>query len=159
MMQLFSTFEHSIKLELAISALELRGIDKENILAVPLTEPKVDGQLFDTIHRSDGITFIGTGAAIGTAFSVIGSSVGFRLAWGPVYWGLIAAASGFLLGFLIDLFILKVLKKGRRALKTRLPQVILIVACDERQADAVETVLWHCLALGTARICPQKEEK
>lgn len=50
-------------------------------MAVPLTEQKVEARFFDTIHNSDGVTLIGTGATIGTAFSVIGSSVGFRLAW------------------------------------------------------------------------------
>lgn len=158
MIQLFSTFEHSIRLEMAISALEQQGIPKESILAVPLTEQKVEARFFDSIHNSDGVTFIGTGAAIGTAFSVIGSSVGFRLAWGPVYWGLIGAGGGFLLGFLIDLFILKVLRRGQRRLQGRQPQVVLIVECDPMHADAVETILWHCLALGIGRIQPQKEE-
>lgn len=152
MIQIISTFEHTIKLELALSTLEQEKIQKKHIFAVPLTNQKVEGRLFDTIHNSDGITFVGTGVAIGTAFSVIGSSVGFALAWGPVYWGLIGAASGFLLGFLIDLFIIKVLHKRKRLLRGINPQVILIVQCDIQQADAVESILWHCQALGIARI-------
>lgn len=152
MIQIFSTFEHSIKLELAISALQQEGFDKGNIFVVPLTNRKVERKLFDTMHNSDGVSLISTGAAIGTAFSVVGASVGFSLKWGPIYWGLIGVASGFLLGFLIDLFILKVIKKRQRLLRGKNPQVILIVECSNNQADAVENILWHFLAFGVARI-------
>lgn len=152
MIQIFSTLEHSIKLELAISALEQEGIQKDNIFTVPLTNRKVERKLFDNMHNSDGVSLISTGAALGTALSVIGASVGFSLKWGPIYWGLIGATVGFLLGFLIDLFINKVIKKHQRLLKGKNPQVILVVECDDEQADAVENILWHCLALGIARV-------
>ena len=152
MMQIMSTFEHSIKLELAMSALMLEGIQKENIFAVPLTNQKIERRLFDTMHNSDGVSLISTGAAIGTALSVVGSSVGFSLQWGPIYWGLIGAAIGFVIGFLIDLYINKVFKSQKRLLNGKNPQVILIVDCEDGQADAVENILWHYLALGTARI-------
>jgi hypothetical protein len=152
MIQIFSTFEHSVKLELALSALEKEEINKESLFVVPLTNRKVERRLFDTIHNSDGVSLISTGAAIGTAFSVVGASVGFSLNWGPIYWGLIGAGSGFLLGVLIDLFINKVIKKRQRLLRGKNPQVILIVECDDNQADDVEDILWHCLALGIARI-------
>ncbi|WP_431308734.1 hypothetical protein [Alicyclobacillus fastidiosus] len=151
-MQIFSTLEHSVKLELAISALEQEGISKESIFAVPLTNRKVERKLFDTMHNSDGVSLVSTGSALGTAFSVIGASVGFSLNLGPIYWGLIGVASGFLLGFLIDLFILKVIKKRQRLLRGKNPQVILVVECTEKQADAVEDILWHFLALGVARV-------
>ncbi len=74
------------------------------------------------------------------------------LKWGPIYWGLISAGSGFLIGFFIDLFINKVLKKHKRLLKGKNPQVILIVECREDQADNVENILWKYLALGLARV-------
>ncbi|UNO48699.1 hypothetical protein ACOALA_03255 [Alicyclobacillus acidoterrestris] len=127
MMQIMSTFEHSVKLELAISALELAGIQKQHIFAVPLTNRKVDRRLLDNLHNSDGVTLFSTGAALATAFAVVGASIGFSLKWGPIYWGLISAGSGFLIGFFIDLFINKVLKKHKRLLKGKNPQVILIV--------------------------------
>lgn len=152
MIQVMSTFEHSVKLELAISALELEGIQKQNIFAVPLNNRKVERRLLDNLHNSDGISLFSTGAAIATAFSVIGASVGFSLKWGPIYWGLIGAASGFILGFLIDLFINKVVKKRNRVLRGKNPQVILIIECDDKQADSVEDILWHHLALGVARV-------
>jgi len=156
MIQIFSTFEHSIKLELAISSLEQVGVQKKNIFAVPLTNRKLERRLFDTIHNSDGGSFISTGAALGTAFSVVGTSFGFSLQWGPIYWGLIGAAGGFLLGLVIDLFINKVIKKRQHLLRGKIVQVILIVECDNTQADDVESILWHCLAFGIARIYPHE---
>lgn len=152
MIQIFATFEHSIKLEMALSTLELEGISKTNILAVPLTSQKRAPRLFDSIHYSDGVSLISTGAALATAFSVVGTSIGFALAWGPVYWGLIGATCGFILGFLIDLLAVKILFKRRRRLRGKNPQVILIVACEAAKADQVEHILWHCLTLGTARL-------
>jgi hypothetical protein len=152
MIQIFSTFEHSTFLELAISSLERLGIKKDSIYAVPLTNRKVERKLFDSIHSSDGISFISTGAAIGTAFSVIGASVGFSLKWGPIYWGLIGASGGFLLGFLIDLFIYKVIKKKQRLIRGKNSEVIIIVECEDNHADDVENILWHHHALGTARV-------
>ncbi len=74
-----STFEHSLKLELAISALELAGIQKQHIFAVPLTNRKVDRRLLDNLHNSDGVTLFSTGAALATAFAVVGASIGFSL--------------------------------------------------------------------------------
>ena len=47
-------------------------------------------------------------------FSVIGASIGFKLSWGPIYWGLISACIGFVLGFIIRLFIECVIKKRKK---------------------------------------------
>lgn len=152
MIQIFSTFEHSASLELAISSLEKNGIPQENIFAVPLTNRKIERRLFDSIHNEDGISLIGTGAAIGTAFAVIGASVGFTLEWGPIIWGLIGAVGGFLSGFMIDVLYYKLIKKRQRVLHGKKTEVILIVECDEAKGDTVEDILWHHFALGTARI-------
>ncbi|WP_285842707.1 hypothetical protein [Metabacillus litoralis] len=37
---------------------------------------------------------IDIGKALGTAFSVIAASIGFKLSWGPIYWELIGAFIG-----------------------------------------------------------------
>ncbi|MDQ0116473.1 hypothetical protein [Paenibacillus harenae] len=152
MVQIFSTFEHSTNLELAITVLEKNGIQKGNIFAVPLTNRKTERRLFDSIHNADGISLISTGAALGTAFAVIGASVGFKLAWGPIYWGLIGVAGGFALGVCIDVFYYKVIKKQQRLLRGKNSEVILVIECEESQADIVEDVLWHHFAIGTARV-------
>ncbi|MFA9559033.1 hypothetical protein ACERII_17120 [Evansella sp. AB-rgal1] len=151
-MQLFSTFEHSSYLELAISSLEKVGVKSEHILAVPLANRVEERRLFDTLHRADGISLFDKGAAIGTAFSVVGASVGFVLEWGPIYWGLIGAAGGFILGFLIDYIIFKVVHKRKRVIKGKKSEVVLVVDCPTELVEKVEEVLWEHLALGVAKV-------
>lgn len=151
MIQIFSTFEHTTELELAISSLEKQGVKKESIYAVPLNNRRTEPKLFDTMHQSDGVSLISKGAAIGTALSVVGASIGFKLKWGPIYWGLIGAAGGFLIGFLIDLYIQKVVHKKKRLQKGRSSEVILIIECEDSEANDVENTLWHFSALGIAR--------
>ncbi|WP_346200928.1 hypothetical protein NSQ96_01075 [Caldifermentibacillus hisashii] len=151
-MQLFSTFECNQYVEMAISTLEKHGILKENIFAVPLDNRTEDRKFFDTIHRSDGISFIDIGIAMATAFSVIGASIGFKLTWGPIYWGLISAFIGFILGFAIRLFTELILKKRKRVQKGRHSEIILIIDCEEAKAVLVENILWEHSALGVAKI-------
>jgi hypothetical protein len=151
-LQLFSTFEGNAFIEMAISTLEKKGIKKENIFAVPLDNRTDDRKIFDTIHRSDGTSMVDIGMALATAFSVIGASIGFKLAWGPIYWGLISAFIGFVVGFAIRLFTEKVMKKRRRVLKGTPSEIILIVECTESQAELVENILWNHFAFGVAKI-------
>ncbi|WP_188205962.1 inorganic phosphate transporter [Alkalibacillus aidingensis] len=151
-MQIFSTFEHSAYLELDITALEKAGVKKENILAVPLNNRVEERRLFDTLHRADGVSLFDKGAAIATALSVVGASVGFVLEWGPIYWGIIGAVVGFIIGFLIDFFIFKVVHKRKRILKGKKSEVVLVVNCSHELAEKVEADLWEHLALGVAKI-------
>ncbi|KHF38523.1 hypothetical protein [Halalkalibacter okhensis] len=151
-MQIFSTFEHSTYLELCITALEKMGIDKESILAVPLDNRIEERRFMDTLHRADGVSLFDKGAAIGTAFSVIGASVGFTLEWGPIYWGLIGATSGFILGFIIDYILFKVIHKRKRQMRGKKSEVILVVNCSKDQIEEVEKILWENLALGVATL-------
>jgi hypothetical protein len=151
-MQIFSSFEHSSYLELAITSLEKVGVKKESILAVPLINRVEERRLFDTLHQADGISLFDKGAAIGTAFSVIGASVGFILEWGPIFWGLIGAASGFILGFTIDYIIYKVVHKRNRVVKGKKTEVVLVVECQKELVEKVEEVLWEHLALGVAKL-------
>ncbi|MGD6801960.1 hypothetical protein ACQCVK_06360 [Rossellomorea vietnamensis] len=151
-MQLISTFENNAFLEIAISMLEKKGLKRENIFAVPLDNRTEERMVFDTIHRSDGTSLIDIGMVLGTAFSVVGASVGFNLAWGPIYWGLIGAFIGFMLGFSIRLVTELVIKKKRRALKGKQSEVVLIIDCEESQAELVENILWNHYALGVAKV-------
>jgi len=151
-MQIFSSFEDSVYLELAISLLEKKGIKREDIFAVPLDNRKEERKILDTLHRSDGISLIDMAMALATAFSVIGASVGFILYWGPIFWGLIGGFSGFVLGLAIKLFFIKVVKKGKNLLKGKCTEVIVIIDCDESKADLVEEILWEHLAMGIAKV-------
>ncbi|MBS4171751.1 hypothetical protein [Bacillus sp. FJAT-49736] len=151
-MQLYSTFETTGYLEMAISTLEKKGIQKESIFAVPLDNRAEDRKIFDNIHRSDGTSLIDIGMGLATAFSVIGASIGFKLAWGPIYWGLISAFVGFVLGFAIRLLMELVMKKKKRVLNGKHSEIVLIVDCDESQAELVENILWSHFALGVAKV-------
>ncbi|MDY0407113.1 hypothetical protein P5G51_018815 [Virgibacillus sp. 179-BFC.A HS] len=151
-MQIFSTFESTSYLEMAISTLEKEGIKKESIFAVPLDNRTEKRRVFDSLHRSDGISLIDIGAALATAFSVIGASVGFKLKWGPIYWGLIGAGTGLVLGIAIRLFIELVVKRKRRLLNRKHSEIILIIDCEESQAEFIENVLWDHFALGVAKV-------
>ncbi|WP_090829879.1 MULTISPECIES: hypothetical protein [unclassified Bacillus (in: firmicutes)] len=151
-MQLFSTFESNAFLEIAIATLEKKGIQKQSIFAVPLDNRTEDRKFLDTLHRSDGTSLIDIGIALATAFSVIGSSIGFQLDWGPIYWGLIGAGSGFVLGLAIRLFIEIVYKKKKRILKGKHSEIVLIVDCEVSQAELVENILWNHFALGVAKV-------
>ena len=102
-MHVIASFEHSIYLELAITALEEAGIPKEHIYAVSLQGRPNKPKMFDTIHRSDGVSLFDAGTALATALTVIGSSYGFILKGGAILWGLIGAAVGFTIGVLIDI--------------------------------------------------------
>jgi len=154
--QVFSTFENSIQLELAISTLEKNGIHSEQIFAVPLDNRKEARKVFDSLHYSDGTTFFDIGMALATAFSVIGASIGFELAWGPIYCGLIGVAIGFFVGFAIRLYTELVLKKRKRALRGKHSEVIVIIDCDEKQVNLIENILWNHFAIGVATVLDKK---
>ncbi|MEK4868854.1 MULTISPECIES: hypothetical protein [unclassified Niallia] len=155
-MQIFSTFEHSVFIEMAISTLEKKGVKRENIFVIPLDNQTEERKVFDNLHRSDGTSFVDIGVALATAFSVIGASIGFELAWGPIYWGLIGAAIGFLIGFGIRIFTEIILKKRRRLLKGFHSEIIVIVDCEESEAEMIENILFSHYALGVAKIKVQK---
>ena len=149
-MQIFATFEHSTFIEIAISQLEANGV--QDIFAIPLDNRVEERKLFDTIHRSDGVSLTQTGLFLAVAFSTIGASRGFVLDWGPIYWGLIGAIFGFLLGFLFDLIVQKKRIKKEKDLKGKASEVILIINCEQSQKEQIEKLLWDNLALGVAKI-------
>ena len=141
---------------MAISTLEKKGVKRENIFVIPLDNQTEERKVFDNLHRSDGTSFVDIGVALATAFSVIGASIGFELAWGPIYWGLIGAAIGFLIGFGIRIFTEIILKKRRRLLKGFHSEIIVIVDCEESEAEMIENILFSHYALGVAKIKVQK---
>jgi hypothetical protein len=151
-MQLYATFDNNIYLEMAISTLEERDIKREHIFAVPLDNRKVPRKLFDSIHQSDGISLIDIGAALGTAFSVIGVSIGFKLAWGPIWLGIIGAFVGAIIGVGIRFIMNVLLQKRKSILKGKQAEIILIVDCPESKGELVENILWEHFAFGVAKI-------
>lgn len=148
-MMVIATFENSIFIELAISALEQKGIPKERIFAAPLDKRKEPRQIFDTIHQTDGISFFDAGAILGTCLMLLGAIYGQVLDWGPIIWGIIGAVGGILLGIGIKLFIFRKKQFNRKKI---ISEVVLMIRCDDHQWDVVEKILWENTALGMTKV-------
>lgn len=158
-MYVIATFEQSIFLELAITALEQKGIPKQHILAVPLDKRKEPRMIMDTIHRADGHSMLDLAAVLGTVFMLLGAIYGFVLAWGPILWGIIGACFGLILGFLIKYAIArKKMGKFGGDPKKITSEAVLIIACDEGKWETVEALLWDNTALGVSRYQPRQAE-
>lgn len=148
-MFVIATFENSLFIELAISALEQKGIAKEKILAAPLDKRSEPRQLFDTIHRADGLSMFDGAAILGTCLMLLGAIYGYVFKWGPIIWGIIGAVSGMLLGFLIKLLFVKHNKGGTKNISS---EIVLMIRCEEHQWETIEKILWDNTALGITRI-------
>jgi hypothetical protein len=148
-MLVIATFENSLFIEMAISALEQKGIPKEKIFAAPLDKRKEARQLFDTIHRADGISLFDAGAILGTCFMLLGAIYGYVLDWGPIIWGIIGALSGLAIGILIKLWLVKKNNIGTKKISS---EIVLMIRCEEYQWDSIEQMLWDNLALGITHV-------
>ncbi len=149
-MYVFSVFEHTEYLELAITGLQMKGVKKEHILAVPMDKKAEQRKLFDTLHSSDGLSLLDVPMLLGTLSSVFGAIYGFILTWGPLIWGLIGFAAGFILGLIIKLISQR--KYLNRSNGKREPETILVIECLEEQADMVKDILWDHFALGVSKL-------
>lgn len=150
-MYIIASFEQSIFLELAITALEQMGLGKDQILAVPLDRRKEPRRLFDTIHRADGSSLFDVAAVLGTCGMLLGAIYGMVLAWGPILWGIIGLVLGLLVGFVIKyLFVRREVKlemtKGAQT------EVFLMIRCNLDERTKVEDILWDHTALGVAKL-------
>ncbi|MCR2804653.1 hypothetical protein [Paenibacillus soyae] len=124
--QVIATFEHSPFVEMVIHDIEKLGIPHQNIVALPLENLESETHILDSIHRVDGRSVL-DGAMMGaTIFAVLGAVYGFVLHWGPIIWGLIGLAGGFILGLLIELAVSKKKVKGSAGPKS---EVVVEVTC------------------------------
>ena len=148
-MHVIATFEHSNFLELAITDLEQKGIDKKRICAIPLHKMIKERALFDTLHQADGQSMFDLPAIIATIFMTLGVAWGFMWKWGPIIWGLLFFVGGLGLGLIIKYLLYKnSLKKNFSANNT---EVVLIIDCKSDEVEMVETVLFNHLAIGIGR--------
>ncbi|PRX30399.1 hypothetical protein BX659_10740 [Orenia metallireducens] len=149
-MHIICTFEYSNYLELAISTMEMQGIKKEDILAIPMDKRNSSRRFFDSIHHSDGLSLLDLSSILGTIFMLLGSIYGFILKWGPIVWGLIGLLVGGFLGLLIRLLISK--NKSYRQRNKKSTEVVLIIKCEEKKLELVKDILWENYALGVAKL-------
>lgn len=152
-MYVIATFEQSVVLELAITALEQHGIARKNILAVPLDKRESPQRLFDSIHGSDGFSMLELAAALGTIFMLLGAIYGYVLPWGPILCGLTGAIGGISLGLLFKYAtVRRKLRNNGGYIRPVTSEVVLMIACDENKREAIEQALWQHTALGVSRI-------
>lgn len=147
---IISTFEHTKYLELAITAIEMKGIKKSSILAVPLDKRREDITLFDTIHGSDGLSMLDVPIILATFLGIFGSIYGYILTWGPLLWGLIGIIAGIALGLVIKLLTTR--RFNNRQKGSANTEVVLIVECTDKQLDMVKETLWAHHAFGVSRL-------
>lgn len=149
-MYIISTFEHSNYLELAITAIQMKGIAKENILCVPMDKRSEDKKLFDTLHSADGLSLLDLPIILATVLCLLGGIYGFILKWGPVLWGLIGFFIGFGIGFIIKIITIKKYNNRQKTLKAT--EVVIIIDCNDNQLDMVKDTLWEHNALGVSKL-------
>ncbi|NSL50956.1 hypothetical protein HR057_04150 [Bacillus sp. P2(2020)] len=150
-MYVIASFEHSIDLELALTALEQEEIRKNQILAIPLNKRTEKRKLFDTIHRSDGLSLFDVGAILGACCMLLGAIYGMVLKWGPILWGLIGLIGGLTLGILLKVLFVKKQNKKQANDEIR-TEVFVLIQCREDQSKIVENILWSHEALGVAKL-------
>lgn len=122
-----ATFDHSPFVEMAIHDIEKLGVPPRNIVALPVENLDSRAHIIDSIHKVDGRSMLDGAMMSATIFAVLGVIYGFVLRWGPVIWGLLGLAGGFVLGLLVELAVNKKKLKGTAGRKT---EVIVEVTCD-----------------------------
>lgn len=155
-MYIIGTFQFGVYLEKAVTALEMMGILKENILVSPIDKRGEKRRVFDTIHYSDGLSLLDLGVILGAIFMLFGTIYGFELEWGPIWWALIGAFSGFALGVIIKLIATKKFNKDRMK-QGRATEVVVIIECQKDQANMVKEILWENYALGASLLDKDNE--
>ncbi|MEG6585757.1 hypothetical protein [Dendrosporobacter sp. 1207_IL3150] len=151
-MLIAATFDHSSFVELAVTELEAKGISKEKILAIPIAQKQKNVAILDTIHRSDGISIIDTASVFGTIGMVLGTIYGFVWAWGPVFWALIGLFGGAAIGLAGDYLLTR--RKMTRQRRDKVSELVLLISCDNAEANMVEQVLRDNAAFGVGTVKP-----
>jgi uncharacterized protein YneF (UPF0154 family) len=144
-MHVVASFEHSNFLELAITDLEQKGIEKNMICAIPLNKMAKERRLFDTLHQADGQSMFDLPTILATVFMTLGVMWGFMWKWGPIIWGLLSFVAGIGLGLVIKYILYKNSLQKNSRYNT---EVVLIVNCKPDEVKIVETVLFNHLAIG-----------
>ncbi|MCF8567371.1 hypothetical protein LLE49_21860 [Alicyclobacillus tolerans] len=149
-MRFVASFNHSVYLEKAITALESIGVVREDIFVAPLDKRNQKSVWFDTVERSDGKSFFDGVALLAALGCFFGTVYGFILHWGPVIWGLIGFAGGGVIGGIVKL--LRGVLQARSQGNAPKMEVVLIVDCADDLARRTEEVLWSNYAFGMSKI-------
>ncbi|WP_078381278.1 hypothetical protein [Sutcliffiella halmapala] len=146
-MYIFATFKCNMEMELTLRELEDLGLEKDQILVIPLNKVKYPTKLIDSMHRSDGRSLMDLSAIFGIIFMLLGVIYGFIFYLGPVLWGLFGLVFGLIAGFLIDYYLTKKSEKNMRK-REAVADFVLMIYCTKTKLEKIESVLWKNLALG-----------
>lgn len=148
-MIIIGTFEHSFELEQLLASIERSHIERKYIMVVPMDIDSANPFQFYSRKRELFYKGIEVGIACAAGSSVIGASIGFILTWGPIFWGLIAAAIGFFIGLGLYLFLKKYGDYKKFAPKQ--PEVTVIVQCKEEQSRLIIAEMWKYSAISVGK--------
>lgn len=148
-MYIFASFAHGPHLEIAIADLTRIGLMKKHILAVPLRRTTRKLAVFDRIYRADGFSVLDGAAFAGVVGMIAGVIYGSVHYWGPIIWGLAGLAIAGAAGLAADWIVTT--RHIHTDRQSNLIPVLLMVRCDDLQAEAVEKILEQHQALGLAR--------
>jgi hypothetical protein len=150
--KIIAAIDHSPFVEMIIHDIEKLGVPPQNIVALPLENLDTQIHILDTIDRVDGRSVLDGAMMVGTIFAVLGAIYGFIWEWGPIIWGLLGLAGGFILGLLIEI---AVSKKKVKILANRKSEVIIEVTCNASLQNQLINVLKSRRAMGFV-IMPQR---
>ncbi|REE68806.1 hypothetical protein A8990_13672 [Paenibacillus taihuensis] len=151
-MLIICTFEHSIEVEQALAVLEDIGVGRETIMTVMMDNHDERIDKTSTNHPNKITLAFEAGMASGTALSVVGISAGFVLALGPIIWGIISATVGFVIGYGVTRVLQKKYFKSVMRFKERLPELAVIIECQDSHFRDVQRILWEYRALSVGTI-------
>ena len=151
-MLVFCTFEQSMELESVLARLEGIGIAREDLLAVPM-DPVSAETAGSIIQVERSTTVFDVGMAVATAAAVVGMSMGFVLAWGPVICGILFAIAGFLAGAVIRMLLNKRSIANKRDKLAESKEVTVVINCTREKLDAVRKTIEHygAITIGVVR--------
>ncbi|MRX72297.1 hypothetical protein GJU40_09045 [Bacillus lacus] len=153
-MYIIATFPYGTSLELALSELHTKGVSKNEIMVIPLDKKNSDVPLFDTIHHTDGRSFVDLAGVFGVIFMLLGVIYGTVLYLGPILWGLFGLIFGLLLGYMLDVFSTKQ-KNKRKKLRDAGDAVVLIISKNVSY-ESIEHICWTHSALGVGRLSTEE---
>jgi len=82
---------------------------------------------------------------------LLGTIYGFILQWGPIWWGLIGAIGGFIIGLIIKLVVTTKYARNRSKAEKE-AEVTLIIECLENEIEMIRGILWDNHALGVSKL-------
>ncbi|OAS16389.1 hypothetical protein [Paenibacillus oryzisoli] len=151
-MLIISTFEHSIEVEEALAVLEHMGVPRNEIMTVMMDNyMDIPDNNYNSNPNKKSLAFE-VGMATATAFTVIGICIGFIMYLGPIIWGVMCAIGGFSIGYCITRFLQTRVFKHVLRKKVQLPELAVIIQCQEERYREITHVLWESQALSVGKI-------